>query len=60
MTTLSFDIPPRAVAFSTTPAGFRLALKRNCSISPRGLLLAFAARTARSALAAELGNRLQR
>lgn len=43
MTTLSFDIPPRAVAFSTTPAGFRLALKRNCSISPRGLVLVFAA-----------------
>jgi uncharacterized membrane protein len=43
VTTLSFDIPPRAVAFSTTPAGFRLALKRNCSISPRDLLLVFAA-----------------
>jgi uncharacterized membrane protein len=43
VTSLSFDFPPRAVAFSTTPAGFRLSLKRNCSISPRGLLLVFAA-----------------
>lgn len=32
----------RGSVFAATDAGFRVVLKRNCSISPRGLLLAFA------------------
>lgn len=36
------DFPQRATQFSATDAGFRVVLKRNCSISPRGLLLVFA------------------
>jgi uncharacterized membrane protein len=36
------DSPQRETRFSATDAGFRVVLKRNCSISPRGLLLVFA------------------
>jgi uncharacterized membrane protein len=36
------DFPQRATRFSATDSGFRVVLKRNCSISPRGLLLVFA------------------
>ena len=36
------DFPPRETRFSATDAGFRVELKRNCSISPRGLALVFA------------------
>ena len=34
--------PARETRFSTTEAGFRVLLKRNCSISPQGMLFAFA------------------
>lgn len=36
------DFPQRETRFAATDAGFRVVLKRNCSISPRGLLLVFA------------------
>jgi uncharacterized membrane protein len=36
------DFPQREARFSATDAGFCVVLKRNCSISPRGLLLVFA------------------
>lgn len=36
-------VPQRETKFSTTSGGFRVLLKRNCSISPRGLLVTFAA-----------------
>jgi len=36
------DGPAREIQFSTTGAGFRVVLKRNCSISPGGLLFVFA------------------
>lgn len=36
------ESPPRATRFAATDAGFRVELKRNCSISPRGLALVFA------------------
>jgi uncharacterized membrane protein len=42
VTTLGIEYPRRQVAFAATAAGFRVMLKRNCSMSPRGLLLAFA------------------
>lgn len=42
MTTPSIEYPRREVAFAATAAGFRVMLKRNCSMSPHGLLLAFA------------------
>ncbi|MGH8686776.1 MAG: DUF2244 domain-containing protein [Burkholderiales bacterium] len=41
MSTLSMDGPRRELDFAATATGFRVVLKRNCSISPRGLLLAF-------------------
>lgn len=42
MSTLELEFPRRETQFAATRAGFRVVLKRNCSISPRGLLLAFA------------------
>ncbi len=36
------DFPQRETQFAATDAGFLVVLKRNCSISPRGLLLVFA------------------
>lgn len=42
MSTLELQFPQRETQFAATRAGFRVVLKRNCSISPRGLLLAFA------------------
>ena len=42
VSTLNLDFPRRELLFSATDAGFRVVLKRNCSISPRGLLLVFA------------------
>jgi len=42
VTTLSTESPARETRFSSTEEGFRVSLKRNCSISPGGLLLAFA------------------
>lgn len=36
------DGPAREIQFSTTGSGFRVVLKRNCSISPGGLLFVFA------------------
>jgi uncharacterized membrane protein len=36
------DSPRRETRFSATPAGFRVLLRRNCSIAPRALLLVFA------------------
>jgi uncharacterized membrane protein len=42
VSTLGMDSPQREMQFSATDAGFRVVLKRNCSISPRGLLLVFA------------------
>lgn len=42
MSTLELEFPRRETPFAATRAGFRVVLKRNCSISPRGLLLAFA------------------
>jgi uncharacterized membrane protein len=36
------EFPPREARFAATDAGFRVELKRNCSISPRGLALVFA------------------
>jgi uncharacterized membrane protein len=41
LTTLSIEAPRRQLVFSATGAGFRVVLKRNCSIAPRGLLLVF-------------------
>lgn len=38
----SMESPRRESKFAATDAGFRVVLKRNCSISPRGLLLAYA------------------
>jgi len=35
------DGPRRELEFAATASGFSVVLKRNCSISPRGLLLAF-------------------
>lgn len=43
VSTPSQDLPPRDVAFREATAGFSLTLKRNCSISPAGLLGVFAA-----------------
>jgi uncharacterized membrane protein len=40
--TLSMESPRREAQFAATNAGFRVVVKRNCSISPRGLLLVFA------------------
>ncbi|MEO8718199.1 MAG: DUF2244 domain-containing protein [Burkholderiales bacterium] len=42
MNTLGMDFPRRETRFTATHAGFSVVLKRNCSISPRGLLLVFA------------------
>lgn len=42
VSTLELEFPRRETQFAATRAGFRVVLKRNCSISPRGLLLAFA------------------
>ena len=36
------ECPARETRFSTTPAGFQVLLKRNCSISPGSLLCVFA------------------
>ncbi len=36
------EFPQRETQFAATDAGFLVVLKRNCSISPRGLLLVFA------------------
>lgn len=36
------DFPQRETRFLATDAGFHVVLKRNCSISPRGLLVVFA------------------
>lgn len=36
------DIPRRELAFEGQASGFRLLLKRNCSISPSGLMRVFA------------------
>ncbi|HEX5092577.1 MAG TPA: DUF2244 domain-containing protein [Burkholderiales bacterium] len=41
MITLSTHSPARETRFSTTDAGFAVLLKRNCSMSPGGLLLVF-------------------
>jgi uncharacterized membrane protein len=37
----SMEFARRESEFAATEAGFRVVLKRNCSISPRGLLLAY-------------------
>lgn len=42
VTTQSMQFPRREPQFTATDAGFRVVLKRNCSISPRGLLRVFA------------------
>jgi len=42
VTTLSEDGPVREARFAETEAGFLVVLKRNCSISPLGMLLVFA------------------
>jgi uncharacterized membrane protein len=47
--TPSQDFPRREFAFREGSAGFSLTLKRNCSISPAGLLCVFAALAAVSA-----------
>jgi uncharacterized membrane protein len=39
----SEDVPRRELAFRESLAGFNLTLKRNCSISPAGLLCVFVA-----------------
>ena len=36
------EFPRRESEFAATDTGFRVVLKRNCSISPRGLLLVYA------------------
>jgi len=36
------EFPRRDARFAATHAGFRVVMKRNCSIAPRGLLLVFA------------------
>lgn len=36
------ELPARAAQFAATHAGFRVVLKRNCSMSPRALLVVFA------------------
>jgi uncharacterized membrane protein len=36
------EFPRRESEFAATDAGFRVVLKRNCSISPRGLLIVYA------------------
>jgi uncharacterized membrane protein len=36
------EFPRRESEFAATDAGFRVVLKRNCSISPRGLMLVYA------------------
>jgi len=43
VSTPSLDIPRRELAFLEERGGFSLTLKRNCSISPAGLLGVFAA-----------------
>ena len=43
MSTPSLEIPRRELAFREERGGFSLILKRNCSISPRGLAGVFAA-----------------
>jgi hypothetical protein len=35
-------VTTRSMQFTATETGFRVVLKRNCSISPRGLLRVFA------------------
>lgn len=42
MITLSIEPPRRELTFTPTAAGFRVMLRRNCSMSPRALLFAFA------------------
>lgn len=37
----SIELPRRESEFAATDAGFRVILRRNCSISPRDLLLAY-------------------
>jgi uncharacterized membrane protein len=51
---LSQELPRRDLAFRDEIAGFSLTLKRNCSISPAGLLYVFAALSA-AALAIGIG-----
>ncbi|HET7363842.1 MAG TPA: DUF2244 domain-containing protein [Burkholderiales bacterium] len=43
MSTPSFELPGRELAFREETCGFTLTLKRNCSISPAGLACVFAA-----------------
>ena len=50
----SQELPRRDLAFRDELAGFSLLLKRNCSISPAGLLYAFGALSA-AALAIGIG-----
>ena len=50
----SHDFPSRDFAFREARAGFSLTLKRNCSISPAGLMWVFAALSA-GALAIGVG-----
>jgi uncharacterized membrane protein len=50
----SHDFPSRDFAFREARAGFSLTLKRNCSISPAGLIWVFAALSA-GALAIGVG-----
>jgi uncharacterized membrane protein len=50
----SEELPRRDLAFRDELAGFSLTLKRNCSISPAGLLYVFAALSA-AALAIGIG-----
>ena len=54
MSTPSFELPRRELAFREETRGFTLTLKRNCSISPAGLACVFAA-LALAALAIALG-----
>ena len=58
------EFPRRESEFAATDAGFRVVLKRNCSISPLGLLLDYALLAAiavgsAAGFAAGLGKRLQ-
>lgn len=41
MSPLSIDVPHRELGFQEQSGGFRLTLKRNCSISPAGFALVF-------------------
>jgi uncharacterized membrane protein len=54
VSTPSFELPRRELAFREETRGFTLTLKRNCSISPAGLACVFAA-LALAALAIAVG-----